>query len=300
MNKQKIVSLLMEETSCDKETAELAVSLSNNDFEKALKTVSFLLKIISVFKIKVLFNNKNIYALVYIAVNSKLSTVLRFTMAISQNPQIYETALSMDWFSFEKEIFSARLSSGAIEEQTNRVEKDLTLYIKQAVEEMTIVSKDDILQLLQMFFSPMEIIMEIEEETLSVAQFRKLSDYCDGNQNADKTAEYSIGFLKLDAELVESPDGVRVKKLKEGDLIFALITDNREVAYYTAHLLGAIENKTIIPSPVKISKISYNNDECEIRFQFTQSIIGFTKVASSAKLKPVKQNIPWWKNLWPW
>ncbi|MDR3112448.1 MAG: hypothetical protein LBU55_04730 [Elusimicrobiota bacterium] len=300
MNEEKIVSLLMEESSCDKETAELALAISDNNFEKALETISVLLKIIRIFKIKVLFKNKNIYGLIYIAINAKLSKILRFTATISQNPQIYEVSLNTDWFSFEKTIFSTRLSSGAIEEQTSKIEKDLAGYIKQAVEEMTTVSKDDIVQLLQLFFSPIEIAVEIDEETLSLAQFKKLSDYYDSNQNPSSSAEHNIGFLKLESLLIEDSNGTKIKKLKEGDMIFALITDTREIAQYTAYLLGAIENKAVIPSPVKISRISHTiSNEYEIRFQFTQSIIGLAKVKSTAKLKLVNSN-PWWKNLLSW
>ncbi|GHT24718.1 hypothetical protein AGMMS49953_07850 [Endomicrobiia bacterium] len=68
MKEKDQLKLLIEETGYEQAEAEIVLSLSGNNIEKAIYTIGLLLKFITVFKI---FPKENIYGLIHIAVNMK-------------------------------------------------------------------------------------------------------------------------------------------------------------------------------------------------------------------------------------
>jgi hypothetical protein len=207
----------MEETSCKQSEAELAISLTGYDIATALLAIGFISNFIPAFKIKVLFPKQNIYSLVQIILNTRTTDLLHFSIVISQNPTIYEITPS-DWFSFEKEIFSARLKNGAMEDYTRQVERNLKLYIKQTIKETAAISKNNIAMLIKTFFYPAEIEIKITTENLNLAEFKKIL-YAKSEQNSNFCSEYGVGFLNLDSELIEDNRGKHIKSIQEGDVM---------------------------------------------------------------------------------
>ncbi|MDR3256842.1 MAG: hypothetical protein LBT18_04290 [Endomicrobium sp.] len=298
--KDQLLQLLMEETECQQEEAELALSLSDNNLEKAITTIGFFLKFITVFKIKLIFPKENIYGLIQITINMKTYDILRFSLVFSHNPSIYEISANTDWFSFEKAIFSVRLDAGTIESYTQKVEENLKLYIQQAVNKIAIVSNNEITTIIKTFFHPVIVETETVREELNLIQFKKLPDD-NTKQNTTSFTDYNLGFIKLDVEIFEDSDGKTAKKIKEGDIVLSVITDERDIAHYLAHLIGGKKNDNMIPLPAIVKKISSKNDDFEIYLQYTPSIIGFAKVKNNIKLKVLEtHNKPWWNKIIPW
>jgi hypothetical protein len=302
MKERDQLQLLIEETGCEQAEAKLALSLSDNNLEKAITTIGFLLKFITVFKTKLAFPKENIYGLIHIVVNMKTSEILRFSMIFSHNPTIYEISTNMDWFSFEKAIFSARLDAGAMEQYTQKIEGNLKLYAQQAIKKITDISSDKVSTVIKTFFYPVNVNVEIVNEELNLTQFKKLPDY-NSKQNSIFFTGYDLGFVKLDVKLLEDRNGRSVKKIAEGDTVLSMIVDGRDIAHYLVHLIGGMENGNMIPIPATIKKISYKNDDFEIHLHYAPSIVGLAKIKSDIKLKVLeakKKNQLWWKKILPW
>ena len=300
MKENDHITLLMEETGCEKPEAELALSLSNNNIEKAITTIGFLLKFITVFKIKLIFPKETIYGLIHIVVNMKTSDILRFSMTFSHNPSIYEISANSDWFSFEKAIFSARLDAGAMEDYTQKIEENFKLYTQQAIKEIISISSDEISTIIKTFFHPIRVEVEIVNEELNLAQFKKLPDY-NLKQTSIAFTGYDLGFVKLDVKILEDVNGKVAKKISEGDTVLSTITDERDISHYLVHLIGGKENGNMIPIPSTVKKVSYKNDDFEIHLHYAPSIVGLAKIKGDVKLKVLEAKTQlWWKKILPW
>lgn len=300
MKEKDQIQLLMEETGCDQNEAELALSLSNNNLEKAITTIGFLLKYITAFKVKLLMPQENIYGLMHIAVNIKTAEILRFSEVFSHNPAVYEISSDMDWFSFEKAIFSSRLDSGAMESYTQSIEENFKLYTQQAVKQIPSISSEEIITIIQSFFYPIEIHVEVVSEELNLTQFKKLPDF-EINQNEANFTRYDLGFVKLNVEILEDLNGKPAATLAESDTVLSLITDERDIAHYLAHLIGGRKEGNMIPLPAMVKKIVSKNEETEVHLYYAPSITGLAKIKKTSKLKVLEsKNQPWWKKIMPW
>jgi hypothetical protein len=300
MKEKDQLQLLIEETGCEQDEAEIALSLSNNNIEKAIYTIGLLLKFITIFKIKLIFSKENIYGLIHIAVNMKTHDILRFSMIFSHNPTIYEISANIDWFSFEKAIFSARLGAGAMENYTQKIEENLKLYTQQSVKEISVISKEEISTIIKTFFHPIIIEMETVNEELNLTQFKKLPDY-NAKQNEIPFARYDLGFVKLDVKILEDSNGKLAEKITESDTVLSLITDKRDIAHYLAHLTGGRKNGIMIPLPAIVKKIYSENSNFEIHLHYAPSITGLAKIKSGTKLKVLEtKNQLCWKKIIPW
>jgi hypothetical protein len=300
MKEKDQFQLLIEETGCEQSEAEIALSLSDNNIEKAIYMIGLLLKFISIFKIKLIFPKENIYGLIHIAVNMKTHDILRFSMIFSHNPAIYEISANIDWFSFEKAIFSARLDAGAMENYTQKIEENLKLYTQQSIKETSVISKEEISTIIKFFFHPTIIEMETVNEELNLTQFKKLPDY-NKKQNEIPFAGYDLGFIKLDVKILEDSNGKPTEKITESDKVLSLITDKRDIAHYLAHLTGGRKNGVMVPLPAMVKKIYSENNDFEIHLHYAPSITGLAKIKGGSKLKVLETKSQLcWKKITSW
>jgi hypothetical protein len=294
------ILLLMEETGCEQGEAELALILSDNDLEKAITKIGILLKFITAFKIKLIFPQDNIYGLMHIAVNMKTAEILRFSMVASHNPSVYENSASMDWFSFEKAVYSCRLDTGAMEDYTQNIEEKLKEHISKELKLRPLISSEEISKIIKLFFAPITVNTEIVSEELTLTQFKKLPDY-DKNKNETSFTGYDLGFVRLDVEILEDLNGKPAGRLSEGDTVLSMITDERDIAHYLAHLIGGRKDGNMIPLPAMVKKITAKNDDFEIYLHYAPSITGVAKIKSETLLKVLEsKNRPWWRKIMPW
>ncbi|GHT24722.1 hypothetical protein AGMMS49953_07860 [Endomicrobiia bacterium] len=143
-------------------------------------------------------------------------------MIFSHNPAIYEISANIDWFSFEKAIFSARLDAGAMENYTQKIEENLKIHTQQSIKATSIISKEEISTIIKTFFHPVTIEMETVNEELNLTQFKKLPDY-NTKQNEISFAGYDLGFVKLDVKILEDPSGKSAEKIAESDTVLSII-----------------------------------------------------------------------------
>ncbi len=235
----------------------------------------------------------------HIAINMKTYDILRFSMIFSHNPAIYEISANIDWFSFEKAIFSARLDAGAMENYTQKIEENLKLYTQQSIKETSVISKEEISTIIKTFFYPVIIEMKIVNEELNLAQFKKLPNY-NTKKNEISFTGYNLGFVKLDVKILKDSNGKPAEKITESDTVLSLITDKRDIAHYLAHLIGGRKNGVMVPLPAIVKKVYSKNSDFEIHLHYAPSIAGLAKIKSDIKLKVLETKSQlYWKKIIP-
>jgi hypothetical protein len=82
------IRLLMEEASCDRAEAELAMSLAGFDLEKAIRTIGTLLRHIVVVKGKFVDATQNLYGLLILIADTRRDQFIRVRAVVSYNPAL--------------------------------------------------------------------------------------------------------------------------------------------------------------------------------------------------------------------
>jgi hypothetical protein len=295
---QPQIKLLMEETGCDAGEAKLALTLCENDIEKAIKTIGVLLKYIVAFKAKLHFKDTNTFALMHLIVNAKTSEILRFSYVVSYNPALYETSIKTDWFSFEKTIYSFRVDEGSIQDYTQATSLKLKDFFALKLKEATIIDSENVSSMLREFFHSGAFVFEIDGEELNLTQFKKLPNY-EIDDNAKEThANQTAEFLNLSSDILEDSSGKPASKLSEGDIVLALITDTRDIAHYLAHLIGSRKEGKLVPLPARVKKVTQHEAEIEIELFYTASISGTAKTGMFNKIKVIEpKKTSWWDKI---
>ena len=123
----------------------------------------------------------------------------------------------------------------------------------------------------------------------------------DKKKNETSFTGYDLGFVRLDVEILEDSNGKPCGKLSEGDTVLSMITDERDIAHYLAHLIGGRKDGNMIPLPAMVKKITSKNDDFEIHLHYAPSITGVAKIKIGKLLKVLEtKNQPWWKKIMPW
>jgi hypothetical protein len=87
------IQLLMEEASCDRAEAELAMSLVGYDLEKAIRTIGTLLRHIVVVKGKFVEVHQNLHGLLLLIADTRREHFIRARAVVSYNPALFETGI---------------------------------------------------------------------------------------------------------------------------------------------------------------------------------------------------------------
>ncbi|MDR3049301.1 MAG: hypothetical protein LBV16_05620 [Elusimicrobiota bacterium] len=291
---KSLIQLLIEETGCEQNEAEVALSLSNHNLKEAVNKITSFLRVITAFKIKLIFPQENIYGLIHIVINKKFFEILKFNIVFSHNPAIYEISSKMDWFSFEKAIFSARLSDGAMEDYTKSVEEPFKNYITQDLKNLKLPSKETI----ENFFAPAIVNINILSEELNLSQFKGFHENETNNQSDYLNNYKDFEILKLDSEICQDEQGISAKKLRCADEVLSIITDKRDIAHYLIHLIGGIKNGELTPIPSTIKEMSLSGDYIEIYLQYAPSITGYTKIKKDTQVKRLSsKSAPLWEKI---
>ncbi|MBL8023698.1 MAG: hypothetical protein JNK54_05380 [Elusimicrobia bacterium] len=117
------IQLLMEEASCDRAEAELAMSLVGYDLEKAIRTIGTLLRHIVVVKGKFLEVSQNLHGLLLLIADTRREHFIRARAVVSYNPALFETGLTPHWYDFERSIYAARLGEGTLQHVSQDLER---------------------------------------------------------------------------------------------------------------------------------------------------------------------------------
>ncbi|MEW6040526.1 MAG: hypothetical protein AB1633_03300 [Elusimicrobiota bacterium] len=280
------ILLLMEETGCDQGEARLALELANYDFEKAIKTIKSILKGIIVIKGKFISEIKNMFGLFIIIFNQRKEDVIRTTGVVSYNPVIYEQSLSSDWHLLEKSIYSYRLLEGSVLDIMKNAEEHFYKRIIDNKENFIRGLQEKNEQLISsVLFTDFFIEMtknQINIEEINLEDYHRVQPAEEDVEVSNPQLKPDVGRLTLEVEIVEDTNGKRAHAISQGEVIFAHITDDREVAKYLSKLLGARETPFI---PVPVEEIEEDGSDLKLRLYFTPGIAGLARVKKNSKLK---------------
>lgn len=296
------VRLLIEETSCSPEEAELALKLANYNLEKAIQAIGTLLQNVIVFKGKLILLQNNQYGLFILVLDKKYGSIICLRSVISYNPIIYETLLETDWFTLEKLIYSYRLQEGSLLNESRLFEQYLTEQIISNKENIcSLLSKKNVSQISEAISSFLSgyTNVQIAVEELNLTQYQRYSVQ-ETNSSAEKCVydekmPYKV-LLKVD--LIEYPKGKKIIQIKPKESVVVKITDTRDIAVYLKKLLCGSKDEKMT---MLVEEIIPKGDFVDIYLSFTQGIAGIARVKSSAKVQ-IAEKVPyrWWRKLLPW
>ena len=217
------IKLLMEETGCEEQEATAALELSGGNIEQAIINIGVMLKYITAYKAKINLKHDNIFGLIHIITNNKNLDLLRFSSIMSYNPIVYEQDCSIDWFSFEKAIYSYRLVDGAIEKYTKNIDTALKDFVSANLKQHSILTLNDMKTVLEEFFLDNDIQIEIVAQELTLRDFKKLPNYFpdihfETSGNEDTT-------IDLETIILEDSEGKKIEDISVGDNVLAKIVD---------------------------------------------------------------------------
>lgn len=290
------IKALMEDFGCNEDEARQALELAGGNLEQAIINIGIMLKYITAYKAKINFKQKSIFGLIHIIANSKNADLLRFSSVMSYNPIVYEYPVSVDWFSFEKSIYSYRLTPGVIENYTKTIDTEFKEFIAERLNRQKILMSDDMKNLFEEFFVLDDIEIDIVAEELTLREFRKLPNY--ENVTSPGTANFAeVEDIKLETIILEDTAGKNVENIIPGDVVLAIITDTRDISYYIGHLLGARKENEMIPMPAAVKKIEENKDYFDVSLKYADLITGVSQIKKGRVLKVLgAKRQPWWKS----
>ena len=291
------IKVLMEDSGCEESEAKLALELANDNLEQAIVNIGVMLKYITAYKVKLNLKNENIFGLVHIIANTKNIDLLRFSSVMTYNPVIYEQSVSMDWFSFEKTIYSYRLSSGVTEKDTKTMETAFRDFVSSNLKQHKILTVNDLKNVFEEFFVDKEIQTEAVAEEMTLREFKKLPNYLP-DTHLETPAFQDMVAIELEVIILEDNAGKKVENIAPGDMVLAKIIDTRDISHYLGHLIGAIKENVMIPFTVPVKNIVEKDDHYEIYLEYADLITGISKVNKGRTLKVLAtKRLPWWKGL---
>ena len=290
------IKLLMEETGCEEQEATAALELAGGNIEQAIINIGVMLKYITAYKVKINLKHDNIFGLVHIITNNKNLDLLRFSSIMSYNPIVYEQDCSIDWFSFEKAIYSYRLVDGAIEKYTKNIDTSLKDFVSANLKQHSILTVNDMKTVLEEFFFDNDVQIEIVAQELTLRDFKKLPNYFpdthfEASGNEDTT-------IDLETIILEDSEGKKIEDISVGDNVLAKIVDERDISHYLGHLIGAMKDNKMIPMMFSFQNIIKQEDHYDVYLKYADLIYGISKVEFGRTLKVLEtKRVPWWKGL---
>jgi hypothetical protein len=298
------IQLIIEETGCDSEQAQLVLNSTDNNVEKAIKIINSLLKQIVVLKGKFRAEN-SIYGLLILIADIKLNQVLRLANIVTYNPNIYQTSLEKPWHDFERNLYALRLGEGSLQDLTQKLQEHIKNLIssdkKDELFEALIQNNREALEKqligkIEMVSQDENIKLDILLEEVNLLQFKELKEKVDEDIAKLQLREVLVKpeeamSLVLQVEMVTSADkkGIPAGDLQPGAMVWARINDQRDIAQYLAKLLGGRVKKNgvkeeIIPLAVPVEEVSIGGEGTSIKVRFGPAVIGEAIMAEDERV----------------
>ena len=289
------IQLIIEETGCDSEQAQLVLNSTDNNVEKAIKIINSLLKQIVVLKGKFRAENSSIYGLLILIADIKLNQVLRLANIVTYNPGIYQTSLEKPWHDFERNLYALKLGEGSLQELTQKLQEHIKNWIgsdkKDELFEALIQNNREelekqLISRIELLSQDENIKLDIRLEEVNLLQFKELKEKIDEDIAKLQLREVMVKpeeamSLVLQVEIVTSAEkkGIPAADLQPGAMIWAKINDQRDIAQYLAKLLGGRIKKNgskeeIIPLTVPVEEVTRGPEGATVKVRFGPAVIG--------------------------
>jgi len=318
------VALLMEETGCDRAEAELALELCAYDLEKAVAAVPRLFQNILVLKGRLRSRREPLYGLWLAILNLQGRSLLRARAVVSCNPAVYACELDQHWFDFEGRLYGCRLWAGTLQDVSQEAEKLLASFFgsPQAApfygEKVRLMTRE--LEQLKLLLAGRlgEVDIQARPEVVDMGQFQEVRPRslegagaqawgAPGGQPSKSPRSRrpprpspGPGLLVLRIALEPSASGIPAGELRAGDVVYATITDPRDVAQYLAKIFGTRVGEGAAPMPAPVEALERAKEgEVLVRVRFSAGLCGDVSVPLDIRLKVLRRAAPtsWWKKI---
>lgn len=301
------IRLLMEETGCDPGEAELALASAGYDLEKAVRAIAGLLRHIVALKGKFQAPARGLYGLLVAIADTRRSELVRVRAVVSYNPALFETVLEGDWYDVERALYAFRLGEGTLQQVSQDLEKLLTdrwgtaegaRFHDWAREGQTDRIAESAERLVSAHFSGAAATVRILREELNLDQYRRVRR--DESQAAPASPQATGENLSLKVSLEADPAGTPAGEVVPGDVVRALLTDERDIAQYVSKLLGGRTGEGLNSLPAPVEEIVAEDGLLRFQIRLSGSILGLAHVEPGALLR-VDRRSPdsWWRRLLP-
>ncbi len=311
------IQLLMEEASCDRAEAELAMSLVGFDLEKAIRTIGTLLRHIVVVKGKCVEADQNLHGLLILIADTRRDHFIRARAVVSYNPALYETPLSQHWYDFERCIYAARLGEGALQQVSQELERSFLERLEARRGDFFSALKtghpSDLSPVLNDGLAvsfPRGVQSDFSPEVIDWNQFRRFP--LKGEERAASDASASLGeipaenrphasgeTLRIQMAVVADAEGPSVEDVRVGDRLTVTLADGRDIAHYIAKLFGVINENGSRPFDAPVETIQKEAGRVRLHLRLSAGILGLADAPDGFRVKVLpRENDPWWRRLW--
>jgi hypothetical protein len=261
------IRLLMEEASCDRAEAELAMSLAGFDLEKAIRTIGTLLRHIVVVKGKFVdAHTKFVWTSHFDCRHAPRPIHSGSRAVVSYNPALFETTLGQHWYEFEKDIYAARLAEGALQQVSQDLERSFLEDLGSRRDEFFPALKSPsgtnlaaVLDGAVRKSFPRGLTSQYVPEVIDWNQFRRFPF-----KGEERPAVSSEGVpsgsgaeeaLRIQMEVRDDPEGRPLKEVRVGDHVAVVLADNRDIAHYIAKLFGLLNESGPRPMDAPVETV---------------------------------------------
>ncbi|MBI4056740.1 MAG: hypothetical protein HY399_04245 [Elusimicrobia bacterium] len=321
------VFLLMKETGCEREEAELALELCRDQLEKAVREVPRLSKNIGVVKGKFLCPSEGLHGLLLVVLHLRSQLLVRTCSVLSYNPALCMVPLEMEWFEFEKSLYRARLADGTVQMMSQELEHEMMEFFNSR-ESIPLYgelkgegnlkgwanpkSEAAFNKLLGRVFRGRSSKLMLRSEVLYLGQFqsprreesRSGEGFSPDGVSRTSVSNQGISFLydrekpKQNAEFlilrvaVEGDlEGIPSEEVQPGDFVHAQIIDPRDIAQYLAKLFGGMSEEGLVPLRVLVESVESLGESqgIRVRVRFSRGVFGEACVPSGIRLKATRR-----------
>ncbi len=291
------IELLMEETGCDRGEAELALEMCGFEVEEAVRQIPRLLRDICALKGKFVRPAMNQHGLVLVVLNLKTRQVLRARAVMSYDPAVCSIGLEEDWFAFEKHLYGCRLWDGSLPAESLEVEQRLVAHFRGAEPALFDRLRDDagggdgLASELRAHFRDPELSLKLKKDILDLGQYRSLRKSpapAARKGRSESRTPPPEDLLVLKISLEEDAEGIAASDLRAGDMVFARITDGRDIAQYLARLFGGLTAQGPVPIEAPVEAVETADGGALARVRFAIGVAGDVVVPSDRRLKAAR------------
>lgn len=305
------IKLLMDETGCERGEAELALEMCGYEVEEAVRRIPRLLRDICAIKGKFVLSAESRHGLFLVVLNLKTRAVLRSRAVLSYDPAVHAVSLEEDWFVFEKHLYGCRLWDGSLPQESLEVEQALAASFRAAEPALFESLRDPgssaeyeaSVEPLRRLFTRGDLSLSVKKDILDLGQFQSLrKGPAPAARKAPRAPAPGEDLLVLKIGLEEDPAGTAVEDLRAGDMVWARITDRRDIAKYLARLFGGMTDGGPTPIEAPVEAIEAARDGWMARVRFSVGVCGDVELEPGRKLRAARSGATresgdgtWWR-----
>lgn len=310
-NNKELITLLIQETGCDREIASMLLKFTGWDFDGARRIIEAVPKDIFVLKGKFITQISGNYGSFFFCYDEKEKEIKRVIVVITDEKDMGKIDIAKNWRDFEKELFTyskQNVIDGLKSEQlikqflhdefrrnisgllaTGKKIKDDSLKnflvneLYNIIADTNIAVKYEIEMTDAFALNKGREITEIEEEKDIAEEVNEIPPE-EKPRAPSPVREQTLIVLRIEP-LLSPVKGKEIKDLEFGDVIQVKITDERDIADYLSELLGGKVGGVRVSIPTKIVEIREQEEGgVSVLTQFGPGIMGLFKVLSDVKV----------------